>query len=99
MSAFPNKNQAIILSNALYFQCLACGMYIASNLRLKVMSPYILNKINSILKESPLYKTLSGEEKKAVLSRLAHRYPLLDNGSGEEMVGYESSWTDITHKH
>jgi len=55
------------------------------------MSRHMLRKIISILRESPLYRTLSGEEKRSVIEGLTKRYSFLDDRNGGEVVGYESS--------
>jgi len=59
------------------------------------MSPDILKNIVSILRESPLYETVSVEEKCSSIKRLAENYSFLEDGNGEDIVGYESSWADI----
>lgn len=56
-----------------------------------------INKLTSILSESPFYRTLSAEENHILLARLAENYPFLLDGRDDELeVGYESSWTGIT---
>ena len=62
------------------------------------MSQRRLKEIVSILKESPLYKTLSGEEKRAVITKLAESYSFLNNSNDEDIVGYESGWADTIDK-
>jgi hypothetical protein len=59
------------------------------------MSRYILRKIVSILRESPLYKSLSAEEKRSIIKGLTESYSFLQDGNDEDVVGYESSWADI----
>jgi hypothetical protein len=50
----------------------------------------------SILKESPVYMTLSIEEREDLTARLAESYPFLVEGRDEENeVGYESSWAEV----
>ncbi len=50
-------------------------------------------KITSVLMESPLYATLSAEEKSALVARLEASYPFLFAEEDDEMdVGYEASW-------
>ncbi|MEJ2683843.1 MAG: hypothetical protein P8Z71_05555 [Candidatus Sulfobium sp.] len=53
----------------------------------------------SILMESPLYTTLSVQERRSLLTRLVESYPVLSEGVEEEyQIGYESSWAGITGK-
>lgn len=60
------------------------------------MSRLHVNRLTSILKESPFYSTLSAEENHTLLARLAENYPFLLDGRDDELeVGYESSWTGI----
>lgn len=50
--------------------------------------------------ESPLYQTLSTQERDSLLTRLSQSYPFLVEGNEEELeVGYESSWRGINHTH
>jgi hypothetical protein len=50
----------------------------------------------SILMESPLYTTLSVQERHSLLTRLVESYPVLQQGKDEECeIGYESSWAGI----
>ena len=61
------------------------------------MSRHMLKKIVSILKESPLYETLSSQEKRSIIKGLTDSYSFLDDGDGDcgDIVGYESSWGGI----
>ncbi len=59
------------------------------------MSRHMLRLIVSILRESPLYKTFSPEEKRSLIKGLADSYSFLDDDKGGEIVGYESSWAAI----
>jgi len=59
------------------------------------MSRYLLRNIVSILRESPLYKSLSAEEKRSVIRELTESYSFLRSDNDEEVVGYESSWAEI----
>ena len=59
------------------------------------MSRNVLKAIVSILRESPLYKTFSPEEKRTLIKGLADSYSFLDDGKGGDIVGYESSWAGI----
>lgn len=53
----------------------------------------------SILMESPLYTTLSVQERHSLLTRLVESYPVLREGKEEECeIGYESSWAGIIGK-
>ena len=63
------------------------------------MSRQMLKAIVSILRESPLYKTFSSEEKRSIIKGLADSYSFLDDGKGGDIVGYESSWAGITQTH
>jgi len=59
------------------------------------MSWHILKNIVSILRESPLYKALSSEEKRSLIKGLSESYSFLEVGNSEDnIVGYESSWAD-----
>lgn len=50
----------------------------------------------SILMESPLYTTLSVQERHSLVTRLVESYPVLRDGKEEELeIGYESSWAGI----
>jgi hypothetical protein len=50
-------------------------------------------KIISVLMESPLYVTLSAEEKSALVARLEESYPCLFAEDDEDQdVGYEAGW-------
>lgn len=62
------------------------------------MSRHILRNIVSILRESPLYKSLSAEEKRSVIRELTESHSFLRNDNDEELVGYESSWAEIIRK-
>ena len=55
------------------------------------MSRRKLKEIISVLRESPLYRTLSGKEKRSMIDVLSKRYSFLDDRNGGEVVGYESS--------
>ncbi len=59
------------------------------------MSRHMLKNIVSILRESPLYKTLSPGEKRTLIKGLAESYSFLEAGDSEDIVGYESSWAAI----
>ncbi|MBF0557664.1 MAG: hypothetical protein HQL08_02675 [Nitrospirae bacterium] len=59
------------------------------------MSWQILRKIVSILRESPLYGLLSADEKRSIILELTESYSFFKDGSGEDVVGYESSWAGI----
>ncbi|MEJ2697407.1 MAG: hypothetical protein P8013_12240 [Candidatus Sulfobium sp.] len=53
----------------------------------------------SILMESPLYTTLSVQERRSLVTRLVESYPVLQEGKDEEYeIGYESSWAGIIGK-
>ena len=62
------------------------------------MSRHMLKAIVSILRESPLYKTISPEEKRSLIRGLADSYSFLEDGKGD-IVGYESSWAGIIQTH
>lgn len=59
------------------------------------MSRRMLKEIISILRESPLYKTFSSEEKRSIIKGLADSYSFIEDGKGGDLVGYESSWAGI----
>ncbi|MGD0281541.1 MAG: hypothetical protein ABSB95_04175 [Dissulfurispiraceae bacterium] len=59
------------------------------------MSRHILRKIVSILRESPLYRSLSAEEKRSIIKGLTDNYSFLHDGNNDDIVGYESSWAEI----
>jgi hypothetical protein len=60
------------------------------------MSKKKAGKIVSILMESPLYVTLSLEERSALVARIEESYPCLFREEDEEVdVGYEASWRGI----
>lgn len=64
------------------------------------MGRYKMKKLISILMESPLYLTLSVEERLSLLTRLEGSYPLLFEDKDDEIeIGYESSWAGIIHTH
>jgi hypothetical protein len=64
------------------------------------MSKCKTGELISILMESPLYQTLSTQERDSLLTRLSQSYPFLVEGNEEELeVGYESSWRGINHTH
>jgi hypothetical protein len=53
-------------------------------------------KIISILMESPLYATLSAEEKSALVARLEENYPFLSAEEDDNQdVACEAGWKDI----
>jgi hypothetical protein len=57
------------------------------------MSRQKSRKIISVLMESPLYVTLSAEEKSALVARLEESYPSLFAEEDEDQdIGYEASW-------
>ncbi len=57
------------------------------------MSRQKTRKIVSVLMESPLYVTLSVEERSALIARLEESYPFLFADDDDESdVGYEASW-------
>jgi hypothetical protein len=53
----------------------------------------------SILMESPLYMTLSLDERQSLLSRLLESYPFLTECEEETEIGYEASWNGIIQEH
>ena len=54
----------------------------------------------SILMESPLYLTMSVEERRGLLSRLESSYPFLSQGEEDEIqLGYEASWAQADPNH
>jgi len=59
------------------------------------MSWQILRRIVSILRESPLYESLSAVEKRSIIIKLTENYSFLRDEGVEEVVGYESSWAGI----
>ena len=63
------------------------------------MSRNTLKEIVSILRESPLYKTFTSEEKRSIIKGLAESYSFLDDDKGGDVVGYESSWAVISKTH
>ncbi len=56
------------------------------------MSRNTLRNIVSILMESPLYRTLSRNEKRFLIKGLTENYSFLGDTENGEIVGYESSW-------
>jgi hypothetical protein len=57
------------------------------------MSRQKSRKIISVLMESPLYVTLSAEEKSALVARLEESYPsLFAEEDDDQDIGYEASW-------
>jgi hypothetical protein len=56
----------------------------------------MLRNIVSILRESPFYRTLPSDEKRFLSVGLVENYLLLGDGEDGEIVGYESSWAEIT---
>ncbi len=63
------------------------------------MSRNALREIVSILRESPLYKTFSPEEKRSIIKGLAESYSFLEDDKGGDVLGYESSWAAISKTH
>ena len=60
------------------------------------MPNHKMKDLVSILMESPLYLTLSTEERLSLITRLAGSYSFLFEDRDDEMeIGYESSWTGI----
>jgi len=60
------------------------------------MSGSQMKKLISVLMDSPLYMTLSAQERISLIKRLSSSYPLLFEGENEEQeLGYESSWAGI----
>ena len=59
------------------------------------MKTHTLREIVAILKESPLYETLSPMEKRTVIKGLAESYTFFDHCNGVDLVGYESNWAGI----
>jgi hypothetical protein len=55
----------------------------------------MLKAIVSILRESPLYKTFSAEEKRAIIKTLADSYSFTEDGKGGDILGNESRWAEI----
>jgi len=55
----------------------------------------MLKNIVSILRESPLYRTLPRHEKRFLIRGLSENYLFLGDGECCEIVGYESSWAGI----
>jgi hypothetical protein len=49
--------------------------------------------------ESPLYMTLSLDERQSLLSRLLESYPFLTECEEETEIGYEASWNGIIQEH
>ncbi len=82
----------------LYSYNLACILLcILEEVERIIMKMHNVHKVLvSILMESSLYLTLSLQERRALLARLAESYPSLAEGNDEDIeVGYESSWTGI----
>jgi hypothetical protein len=64
------------------------------------MTAYRRSGLVSILMESPLYMTLSLNERQSLLSRLLESYPFLTECNDEEMeIGYEASWKAVFQEH
>jgi hypothetical protein len=59
------------------------------------MSRKVLKEIVSILRESPIYRTLPATERRTIIKELAEKYSFGEDGNGGEVVGYESSWAGI----
>lgn len=60
------------------------------------MSGSKIEKLVSILMESPLYMTLSANERDSLLERLTDSYHFsVEDEEEESEVGYESSWAGI----
>ncbi len=59
------------------------------------MSRHMLKEIVSILRESPIYKSLSPEDKRTIIKGLTDSYSFLQDDKDEDIVGYESSWAVI----
>ncbi len=57
------------------------------------MATYRRSGLVSILMESPLYMTLTLDERQTLLTRLLESYPFLSEcGDEETEIGYEASW-------
>jgi hypothetical protein len=64
------------------------------------MTAYRSSGLVAILMESPLYMTLSLNERKSLISRLLESYPFLTECNDDEMeMGYEASWQAIFQEH
>ncbi len=64
------------------------------------MAMYRRSGLVSILMESPLYMTLSLEERQSLLSRLLASYPFLSECTDDETeLGYEASWSGVIREH
>jgi hypothetical protein len=64
------------------------------------MTAYRSSGLVVILMESPLYMTLSLNERKSLISRLLESYPFLTECNDDEMeMGYEASWQAIFQEH
>ncbi len=64
------------------------------------MASYRRSGLLSILMESPLYMTLSLEERQSLLTRLLESYPFLSECAEEEAeIGYEASWSGVMREH
>ncbi len=64
------------------------------------MAMYRRSGLVSILMESPLYMTLSLEERQSLLTRLLESYPFLSESCEEETeIGYEASWSGLIREH
>jgi hypothetical protein len=64
------------------------------------VATYRRSGLVSILMESPLYMTLSLEERQTLLTRLLESYPFLSECTDEEMeLGYEAGWTGVIREH
>ncbi len=62
------------------------------------MRKSILKKVVGILKESPLYKTMTPAEKRQAIAEIVKSYNLdflNPNPETEDIVGYEASWAEI----
>jgi len=58
-----------------------------------------LKKVVGILRESPLYATMSPAEKRQAITEIAksHNLNFLNPDPEEEFVGYEASWAEIAN--
>ncbi|HKN19122.1 MAG TPA: hypothetical protein VJW95_04935 [Dissulfurispiraceae bacterium] len=59
------------------------------------MNRNILRNIFSILKETPLCRTLPRHEKRSLIRGVPENYLFPGDGEGGEIVGYESSWAGL----
>jgi hypothetical protein len=64
------------------------------------MAAYRRSGLVSILMESPLYMTLSLDERQSLLTRLLESYPFLTEcGDEDAEIGYEASWNGMIREH